>query len=94
MMEIEMAVVSVLQSEVYEDGGYATLVKVFGREFSIQYIKSEIRIRGFASQYESIRNWKYQGAVKAAQEFAEWHIGLQPAEWHAAHAALYAEGTE
>jgi hypothetical protein len=88
-MEMKMAIVSVIKSEIYEDGGYSALVRAFGREISINYINGEIRTYGGASQYEKI-NWKVDGAIKAAKEFAAWQISLQPKAWHAAHKNLYA----
>lgn len=87
-----MAFVSVLNETVYEDGGYIALVRSYGVEYAVHYIASEIRVSATQSmQYDRSPRWQKNSRVKAVRDFADWRVGMQSPEWHAAHKALYAE---
>ena len=78
---------------VYSDGGYSSLVTLYGREFSIHYINGELRLYGTNgnSGYDRRPRWQKEATVKAVRSFMAARIAAFPAEWHAAHATLYSE---
>jgi hypothetical protein len=85
--------VNVKLEDVYPDGGFGALIGVYGSEFAIAYIAGEIRVRSTAgaSTYDRRPRWQRKSHGDIAHQWAAERIAAQPPEWHAAHAALYAE---
>jgi len=77
---------------VYSDGGYGSLVTLYGQEFAIHYISGELRLYGTNGNcgYDRRPRWQKESTVKAVRAFMAARIAALPAEWHAAHAELYA----
>jgi len=80
---------NVLHEMVAPDGGYSALVKMSGVEWAVHYIKGEIRVYGVGAV--NMKNWKVKSAPALVKKLIAMKLkGFAP-EWHAAHAALYAE---
>lgn len=79
-------------AEMISEGSYAELVQVYGYEFAISFIDSEIIVRGTASlAYDRRPAWQVQGAAKLAKAHAADQIESYGEEYMSKHVALYAE---
>ena len=78
-----------VNESVYPDGSYSALVKFYGAEFAVHYIAGEVRV--YATSRVNQRNWKTRKNPETVKKLVAMKLKTFPAEWHAAHAALYAE---
>jgi hypothetical protein len=78
-----------LNEVVGPDGSYGALVKMSGVEWAISYVAGEVRVHGVGAV--DLRNWKVKSAPALVKKLVALKLKALPAEWHAAHDALYAE---
>jgi hypothetical protein len=78
-----------LHETVDPDGSYGALVKMSGLEWAVSYVAGEVRVFGVGTV--NTKNWKVKSAPDLIKKLVTMKLkGFAP-EWHAAHAALYAE---
>ena len=77
-----------LSETVGHDGSYSALVKIYGAEYAIHYVAGEVRV--YATSEMNVRNWKTRKNPETVKKLVAMKLKTFPAEWHAAHAALYA----
>jgi hypothetical protein len=78
-----------LNETVAADGNYSALVKLYGAEYAVHYIAGEVRV--YATSQVNTRNWKTRKNPETVKKLVAMKLKTFPAEWHAAHTALYAE---
>jgi len=81
---------TLINETVYPDGGYVAGVRHYGKEFAVHYIAGEVRVYATA-RHTFAQRWQRAATTKAVTEFAAGRIAALGPEFHAAHAALYAE---
>lgn len=74
------------------EGSFSALVQIYGYEFAVHYINSEVTLFGTQSlAYDRRPRWQHQGAVKAAKQWAADTLDALGEEFKARHVALYAD---
>jgi hypothetical protein len=78
-----------LNETVGADGSYSALVTFYGGEYAVHYVKNEVRI--YATKELNLRNWKNRKNPETIKKLINLKLKSFAPEFHAAHAALYAE---
>lgn len=74
------------------EGSFTALVQVYGYEFAVHYINSEVTLFGTQSlAYDRRPRWQVQGAAKAVRQWAADTIAALGNEFSDRHVALYAD---
>lgn len=81
--------VSMIREDIWLEGDYCSLIRVYGQELAVSYIAGEISLRGTGPVSGTTAAQPY--VFRNAQRWAEARIKALPPEFHAAHKALYAE---
>lgn len=81
---------SKLNETIHPDGsGFTVSFNYYGIEYGANYVAGELRIRHTIRNPDS-RSWKFKANMRAVEAFARERLAMMPAEWFAAHNALYA----
>ena len=82
--------VRIAHETVYEDGGYTAEVHAYGAVYAVHYVAGEIRTTLIGGRRPPM-GWKRKATPEAARKAVEARLAALGPEFHASHAALYAE---
>ena len=80
---------TVINEDVYADGGYSNLVTHFGLKFTAHFVNGKVTVYGLNGPYLRIKRGYLESSTKAVRDFTVARIREQGPAFIEAHKALY-----